>query len=136
MDSMCRTGEPIKMSNKKIIELREKVSKALVGGSEKARAKHLEAGKLMVRDRLKHLFDGDFDFEDGLLAGIGRDLPADAIVTCIGKVHGRDVAVIANDMTVKAGSWGHTTRPVRGSTNRLKVTWVGAPGAISSTTRS
>jgi len=97
------------MSNKKVAELRDKVGKALAGGSEKARAKHVEAGKMMVRDRLKLLFDGDFDFEDGLLAGIGRDLPADAIVTCIGKVHGRDVAVIANDMTVKAGSWGHTT---------------------------
>jgi len=97
------------MSNAKVEELRKKVSKALAGGSAQSRGKHLEAGKLMVRERLKLLFDGDFAFEDGLLAGIGRNLPADAIVTCIGKVHGRDVAVIANDMTVKAGSWGHTT---------------------------
>lgn len=98
------------MGDRKVEELRLKVRKALAGGSEAARAKHVEAGKLMVRERLKRLFDGgDFEFEDGLLAGGDRDLPADAIVTCIGKVHGRDVAVIANDMTVKAGSWGHTT---------------------------
>ena len=97
------------MTNAKIEELRAKVRKALAGGSEKSRAKHVESGKLLVRDRLKLLFDSGFDFEDGLLAGVDRDLPADAIVTCIGKVHGRDVAVIANDMTVKAGSWGHTT---------------------------
>lgn len=97
------------MSNRKVEELRRKVGEAMVGGSDKARAKHVEAGKLMVRDRLKRLFDAGFAFEDGLLAGIGRNLPADAIVTCIGKVGGRDVAVIANDSTVKAGSWGHTT---------------------------
>jgi len=97
------------MTHRKIEELREKSAKARAGGGEKARARHVEAGKLLVRDRLTLLFDQGFDFEDGLLAGIHRDLPADAVVTCIGKVHGRDVAVIANDMTVKAGSWGHTT---------------------------
>ena len=97
------------MANGKVDELRAKVSKALAGGSEKARAKHVEAGKLLVRERLDLLFDQGFAFEDGLLAGVDRNLPADAIVTCVGKVHGRDVAVIANDVTVKAGSWGHTT---------------------------
>lgn len=97
------------MANTKIEELRAKVRKALEGGSGSARARHVGAGKLLVRDRLKQLFDDGFDFEDGLLAGVDRDLPSDAIVTCVGKVHGRDVAVIANDMTVKAGSWGHTT---------------------------
>jgi acetyl-CoA carboxylase carboxyltransferase component len=89
--------------------LRQKVSAALTGGSESARARHADAGKMMVRERLRLLFDDGFAFEDGLLAGHARNLPSDAIVTCVGKVHGRDVAVIANDMTVKAGSWGHTT---------------------------
>lgn len=97
------------MANPKIEELRQRAAQARAGGSERARAKHTESGKMLVRDRLALLFDGGFDFEDGLLAGIHRDLPADAVVTCIGKVQGRDVAVIANDMTVKAGSWGHTT---------------------------
>lgn len=97
------------MTNQKINDLRAKVTRARNGGTEKARAKHVEAGKMLVRDRLRMLFDDDLDFEDGLLAGSGRDLPGDAVVTGIGKVNGRDVAVIANDMTVKAGSWGHTT---------------------------
>lgn len=95
--------------SRKIDILREQVARASEGGAAKARERHIASGKLMVRDRLKLLFDGDFDFEDGLLAGVHRDLPADAVVTCVGKVHGREVAVIANDMTVKAGSWGHTT---------------------------
>lgn len=97
------------MAGPKLEQLRQKVAAALSGGSEGARARHAEAGKMMVRERLRLLFDDGFAFEDGLLAGHARNLPGDAIVTCIGKVHGRDVAVIANDMTVKAGSWGHTT---------------------------
>lgn len=97
------------MSGLKLEQLRQQVSAALTGGSETARTRHAAAGKMMVRERLRLLFDDGFAFEDGLLAGHARNLPSDAIVTCVGKVHGRDVAVIANDMTVKAGSWGHTT---------------------------
>lgn len=97
------------MSTDKNEILRKKVARALIGGLESARKRHVANGKMLVRDRLTLLFDGGFSFEDGLLAGIDRNLPGDAIVTCVGKVHGREVAVIANDMTVKAGSWGHTT---------------------------
>ena len=95
--------------NPKIEELRRRNAEALLGGSARSREKHVAAGKLMVRDRLRLLFDDGFAFEDGLLAGTGRGMAADGIVTCIGKVHGRDVAVIANDMTIKAGAWGHET---------------------------
>ena len=91
----------------KISELRDRVARAEQGGSEKAREKHLSQGKLMVRDRLARLFDSGIVVEDGRLAGIERNLPGDAVVTCIGQVNGRDVAVIANDMTVKAGTWGY-----------------------------
>jgi len=83
--------------------------KALAGGSPKARERHQAQGKMLVRDRLRKLFDDDVLFEDGLLAGVRRDLPGDAVVTCVGRIHGREVAVIANDMTVKAGTWGYTT---------------------------
>jgi acetyl-CoA carboxylase carboxyltransferase component len=83
--------------------------KARAGGSSKAKERHQAQGKLLVRDRLRKLFDDGVEIEDGLLAGIRRDLPGDAVVTCIGRVHGRKVAVIANDMTVKAGTWGYTT---------------------------
>ncbi len=85
------------------------VEKALAGGSAKARDRHQSQGKMLVRERLLELFDDGTLIEDGLLAGIRRDLPGDAVVTCIGRIHGREVAVIANDMTVKAGTWGYTT---------------------------
>ncbi|MDO8704692.1 MAG: carboxyl transferase domain-containing protein [Sulfuricaulis sp.] len=90
-------------------ELRKRQDIALAGGLGSARERHLAAGKQLVRDRLASLFDDGFDFEDGLLAGTERGLPADAVVTCVGKIHGRDVAVVANDMTVKGGSWGLAT---------------------------
>lgn len=91
------------------IALTGHAEKALAGGSAKAKERHQSQGKLLVRDRLRKLFDHGVLFEDGLLAGGRRDLPADAVVTCIGRINGRETAVIANDMTVKAGTWGYTT---------------------------
>lgn len=90
-------------------ELAERLVKARLGGSEKQRAKQRDAGKMLVRDRLEMLFDDGWDFEDGLLARYDEGLPGDAVVTCVGKVDGRDVCVIANDYTVKAGTWGKRT---------------------------
>lgn len=90
-------------------KLREHVEKGLAGGSAKAKERHLAQGKMLVRERLAKFFDDGVFFEDGLLAGVRRDLPGDAVVTCVGNVHGQPVAVIANDMTVKAGTWGYTT---------------------------
>lgn len=64
-------------------------------------------GKMPVRDRLRVLFDPGTFVEDGLLASVAADgLPADGVVTGVGRVDGRRVAVIAHDFTVKAGSWG------------------------------
>ena len=63
-----------------------------------------------VRDRLAVLFDPGSFVEDGLLAtAAGAALPADGVVTGVGRVEGRPVAVIAHDFTVKAGSWGELT---------------------------
>ncbi|MGI6853686.1 acyl-CoA carboxylase subunit beta [Mesorhizobium sp. 1B3] len=87
-------------------ELQRRRQVALAGGQGKSRERHLAAGKLLVRQRLELLFDDGFEFEDGLLAASETGLPADGIVTCVGKVNGRDIAVIANDATVKAGTWG------------------------------
>ena len=56
------------------------------------------------------LFDNGLQVEDGLFANVlAGDLPADGVVTGIGKIHGRTVCVMANDSTVKAGSWGQKT---------------------------
>lgn len=80
------------------------------GGHPKYHEKNAESGKLFVRDRLRLLFDDDMSFEDGLFANCLEDgLPADGVVTGIGRIHGRSVAVMANDSTVKAGSWGART---------------------------
>ncbi len=89
--------------------LRERLQSARLGGSEKHRSKHVAAGKLLVRDRLKLLLDGEPEFEDGLLARYDEGIPGDAVVTCTGRVDGRRVCVIANDYTVKAGTWGKRT---------------------------
>ncbi len=81
-------------------------------GRERERAKLAATGKLFVRDRLALLLDDESLVEDGLLANAlapTDDLPADGIVTGRGRVDGRPVCVVANDPTVKAGSWGART---------------------------
>src|SRR5919199_3225794 len=89
----------------------EAIERARRGGPEKYHQKLAEQGKLFVRDRLKLLLDdADAFAEDGLLANaLAGDLPADGVVTGVGEIHGRPVAVMANDPTVKAGSWGART---------------------------
>lgn len=90
-------------------KLDEKRDWALQGGRLSEKSAKLLAGKLFVRDRLKLLLDDEPSFEDGLLAGIEKGVPADAVVTVIGSIGGRKVAVIANDITSKAGTWGYQT---------------------------
>ncbi|MBO8169540.1 MAG: acyl-CoA carboxylase subunit beta [Thermoanaerobacteraceae bacterium] len=80
------------------------------GGAEKYHKKNAQKGKLFVRDRLKLLLDPGPVCEDGLWANcLKEDLPADGVVTVVGKIHGQTVCVMANDSTVKAGSWGWRT---------------------------
>ena len=88
-----------------------RLRRARAGGPERARLKNAEQGKLPVRERIARLFDPETVFvEDGLLANCeADDLPADGVVTGIGVLHGRNCAVMANDSTVKAGSWGART---------------------------
>jgi acetyl-CoA carboxylase carboxyltransferase component len=67
-------------------------------------------GKLPVRERIALLLDPGSWVEDGLLAdAAGAGLPADGVLTGVGTVEGRPVAVIAHDFSVKAGSWGELT---------------------------
>jgi 3-methylcrotonyl-CoA carboxylase beta subunit len=78
------------------------------GGAEKTRRQH-DQGKLTARERLDLLFDkGSRFLETGLLVAYDQydgQAPAAGVVTGIGMVHGRPVVVVANDATVKAGSW-------------------------------
>ncbi len=85
-------------------------ARALSGGSSKYHAKNKERSKLFARERLNRLVDPGTWNEDGLLANCADGtLPADGVVTGTAKVEGRLVAFIANDSTVKAGSWGKRT---------------------------
>src|SRR5215211_1858024 len=78
--------------------------------TERATAKLASANKLFVRDRIDLLFDDCTFIEDGQLANaMAEDLPADAVVTGRGLVQGRPALVVANDPSVKAGSWGART---------------------------
>ncbi|MFX3625492.1 MAG: acyl-CoA carboxylase subunit beta [Ectobacillus sp.] len=94
----------------KQLSLEERIEKIKKGGAEKYHEQNKTKGKLFVRDRLALLFDDDSFVEDALFANCdSSDLPADGVVTAIGKVQGRTVCVMANDSTVKAGSWGART---------------------------
>ncbi|MCM3642895.1 acyl-CoA carboxylase subunit beta [Priestia megaterium] len=100
---MIHTGE----SQKKYDENRQKVER---GNAEKYKEKLAKQQKLFVRDRLALLFDDGKYEEDGMFANNKAEgLPADGVVTAIGKVNGETVCVMANDSTVKAGSWGART---------------------------
>jgi methylmalonyl-CoA decarboxylase subunit alpha len=90
--------------------LDQAMARALAGGPERHRAKAAEQGKLPVRERVARLLDADSFAEEGLLAGWEQDgLGAEGVVTGLGTIGGRTVAVMANDPTVKAGSWAPRT---------------------------
>jgi acetyl-CoA carboxylase carboxyltransferase component len=91
-------------------ELRGRIARAQAGNLHKEADKLARQGKLFVRDRLALLLDDGSFVEDALLANtMAQDLPADGVVTGVGTVDGRPVCVMANDPTVKAGSWGART---------------------------
>jgi propionyl-CoA carboxylase beta subunit len=90
--------------------VRKHIERALEGNLDKERDKLARQGKQFVRDRLARLLDPGSFAEDGLLANaLAGDLPADGVVTGVGRIEGRAVCIMANDPTVKAGSWGART---------------------------
>jgi acetyl-CoA carboxylase carboxyltransferase component len=80
-------------------------------GHLKHRDKLKDEGKLFVRDRLKLLLDPGSEFQEDFLFARSQEAetPADGVVTGVGTVEGRPVCIMANDYTVKAGSWGEKT---------------------------
>ncbi len=92
-----------------IEEFKETLEKVKKGGPPKAHKKHKQRGKLTARERLEKLFDKNTPFlEFNPLAGYDmydNQAPAAGIITGIGVVHGREVLVIANDATVKGGTY-------------------------------
>ncbi|HEX2126317.1 MAG TPA: acyl-CoA carboxylase subunit beta [Thermoleophilaceae bacterium] len=91
-------------------DLREALERARAGGPERHRAKSAQQGKLPVRERIDRLVDAGSFAEEALLANWEQDgFGADGVVTGMAAVAGRPVCVMANDPTVKAGSWGPKT---------------------------
>lgn len=90
-------------------DLRDKVESVKQGGGAQAREKHLARGKLLPRDRLRNLLDPGAPFlELSQLAAYGlykNEVPAAGIITGIGRVGGRECMVVANDATVKGGTY-------------------------------
>ncbi|SEG79674.1 3-methylcrotonyl-CoA carboxylase beta subunit [Actinacidiphila yanglinensis] len=89
--------------------LRDKLAAARLGGGEKARARHTSRGKLLPRDRVDGLLDPGSPFlelaplaADGMYDG---QAPAAGVIAGIGRVSGREVVVVANDATVKGGTY-------------------------------
>ena len=92
-----------------VTDLRETLAAVRQGGGEKARTLHTSRGKLLARDRVDALLDPGSPFlELSPLAALdvyGEDVPAAGIITGIGRVSGQECMVVANDATVKGGSY-------------------------------
>jgi len=89
--------------------LRSAVAEVKRGGPERARAKHLERGKLLPRDRVRTLVDPGSPFlELSQLAAWGQhdgEVPSGGVITGIGRVSGRECMIVCNDATVKGGTY-------------------------------
>jgi 3-methylcrotonyl-CoA carboxylase beta subunit len=92
-----------------VADLREKVAQVKRGGDEKARARHIERGKLLPRERVRHLLDVGSPFlELSQLAAwgmYGGEVPSAGIIAGIGRVSGQECMIVANDATVKGGTY-------------------------------
>ena len=91
-----------------VADLRDTVERVRLGGGEDARRKHLARGKLLPHDRVRALLDPGSPFlEIGALAanGLYGEAPAAGLIAGIGRVAGRECMIVANDATVKGGTY-------------------------------
>ncbi|MFZ9890059.1 MAG: carboxyl transferase domain-containing protein, partial [Myxococcota bacterium] len=99
-------SEPLSPSD----QVRVDLARIERGGAAKYHEKNAAEGKLFARRRIELLCDAGSFVEDGGYANfLAGDLPADGVITGIGRIDGREVAIMANDSTIKAGSWGART---------------------------
>jgi acetyl-CoA carboxylase carboxyltransferase component len=93
-----------------VSDARELTDRIRAGGAEKYHESNAAKGKLFARERVRLLVDEGSFVEDGLFANaLAGDLPADGVITGMAQIDGRPVCLMANDSTVKAGSWGART---------------------------
>jgi len=114
IETKIRTADPEFQENQRhnaaLVEtLRARLREAQAGGPEELRRRHKERGKLLARERVDALVDPETPFlELSPLAANGMfndDAPAAGIVTGIGVIHGRETIIVANDATVKGGTY-------------------------------
>ncbi len=114
LESALDTGSPAFQANREamraeLARVEEAAEKALQGGNQRARDRHAARGKMLPRDRVQGLLDPGSPFlEIGLFAAhglYGGDIPAAGAIAGIGMVAGRQVMVLANDATVKGGTY-------------------------------
>jgi acetyl-CoA carboxylase carboxyltransferase component len=97
----------VALDDEALAQLRKR---AAAGGAERYHAANAAKGKMFARERIALLVDEGTFVEDGLYANSLADgLPADGVITGNARIDGRDVCLMANDSTVKAGSWGART---------------------------
>ncbi len=98
-----------RQNRRRLKDLTDLLAKVREGGSARARERHTSQDKLMVRDRIEGLLDPGVPFlELSTLAAheiYDTEVPAAGVVTGIGQIHGRQVMIVANDATVKGGSY-------------------------------
>ncbi|MGW0521273.1 carboxyl transferase domain-containing protein [Crossiella sp. NPDC003009] len=117
MDVLRSSADPTAESFKRAVEehtalsadLRDQLAQARKGGPERARQRHVERGKLLPRDRVDSLVDPGSPFlELSPLAAHGMydgEAPAAGIITGVGRISGRECVIVANDATVKGGTY-------------------------------
>jgi acetyl-CoA carboxylase carboxyltransferase component len=114
IESKIRTADPAFQANRQrmtalVAELRERLAAARRGGPEEARRRHHERGKLLARERVEALLDpGTAFLELSPLAAHGLyddEAPAAGIITGVASIHGRPAVIVANDATVKGGTY-------------------------------
>ena len=114
IESRINTASEEFRRNREVMEaavrqLRETIDRVRLGGPQEARTRHTSRGKLLVRERIRRLLDPGTPFlELSALAAYGMygdDAPGAGLVTGIGRLHGREIVVVANDATVKGGTY-------------------------------
>ncbi|MDF1545234.1 MAG: carboxyl transferase domain-containing protein [bacterium] len=101
--------ENVELNQAQHRQFKERLEQVKLGGPEKSRARHIDRGKMLPRERLAKLLDRNTPFlELSPLAAYdmyNNDAPAAGIITGIGSIHGREAMVIVNDATVKGGTY-------------------------------
>jgi 3-methylcrotonyl-CoA carboxylase beta subunit len=109
MTVQSTSAPPREQHQQLVCELRERLRVRALGGPEASRARHVSRGKLLPRDRVERLLDPGSPFlEIAPLAAegmYGNETPGAGIITGIGRVRGRECVVVANDATVKGGTY-------------------------------